>query len=290
MAETYRDRWISAEDGSRLAVRDYGDPLAPGTALLCLAGLTRNAKDFADLAARLALARRVVCLDYRGRGRSDPAADWRDYRPQVSLRDVTGVVVALNLHPVVVCGTSFGGLLAMGLAAASPSTLAGVILNDVGPEVAGDGLARIRDYIGQDRPQPDWPSAVAEMKELFSQLGFTSDAQWRRFAEATYREGADGRLHFDWDVSLARAFADDQSDGTDLWQLYRALGELPVLALRGARSDVLSEATFARMAEIKPDLIRVTVPGVGHTPALDEPTSQEAIDDFLAAVDRNRTH
>ncbi|MEM7221406.1 MAG: alpha/beta hydrolase [Pseudomonadota bacterium] len=290
MSAAYRERWIAAEDGSRLAVSDYGDPLAPGTPMLCLAGLTRNAKDYAALAERLAPERRVVCLDYRGRGRSDHAADWRDYRPEVSLRDVIAVVTALNLHPLVILGTSFGGLLAMGLAAFQPSVLAGVILNDVGPEVQGDGKARIRDYIGQDRPQPDWPSAVAELKGLFSQLGFETDDQWRRFAEATYKEGPDGRLHFDWDVTLARAFADDQTNGTDLWQLYRALGEMPVLALRGATSDVLSEATFQRMAELKPDLIRVTVPGVGHTPALDEPISQEAIDDFLAAIDRNRAH
>ena len=283
-----RERWIAALDGTRLYVRDYGDPLASGTALLCLAGLTRNSKDFETLAERQSVVRRVVCPDYRGRGRSERSADWRAYRPETTLDDMVAVITALNLHPVVVCGTSFGGLLAMALAARAPSLLAGVILNDVGPEVDSEGMARIWDYIGRDRPQDDWAGAVAEVKAFDQQLGTKDEAGWRRFAEATYRQGPDGKLHFDWDVTLVRAFGDG-TPNRDLWQLFQGLADLPVVALRGARSDVLSESTFSKMVALKPDLIQVTVRDVGHTPSLDEPEAEEAIDDLLTRVDERRS-
>lgn len=280
---SYRERRYSAQDGLSLSYRDYGDPLSERPPVLCLGGLARNAKDFHGFAGRLSPQRRVVCPDYRGRGRSDYDPDWRNYRPEVYLNDLFHLMAAAGLHGVIVCGMSLGGLLAMGLSVLTPTQLIAVILDDVGPEVDEYGIARIRDYVGRDHPQPDWPAAVAEVKRLFPNLGLSDEADWRRFAEATFREGQDGELHVDWDVSLVKALAHDRHD---LWAYYGALVPFPVLAFRGARSDVLSAETFERMAEVKPDLIRVTVPGVGHVPLLNNPEVEQATDDFLAHVDR----
>lgn len=281
----YRERTLTASDGLRLYFRDYGDSLAPGTPLVCLGGLTRNSKDFHTLALRLAPGRRVICPDYRGRGRSEYDSDWRHYRARTTLGDVIHLLAATNLHRAVICGTSFGGLLAMALAVAAPTTLAGVILNDIGPEVNPAGMSRIFTYIGQDRPQPDWDGAITEMKSMFPDMAFQTEDGWREFAEGTFRHDADGLLHFNWDIALAKAVAADRDEGQDLWSMYRALARIPTLALRGAFSDVLSEETFARMASEKPDLVSATIPGVGHIPALTEPESETAIDDFLSRID-----
>ena len=281
----FRERSFSARDGLRLYFRDYGDPLSPGTPLLCLGGLTRNSKDFHPLARRLSARRRVLCPDYRGRGRSPYDPDWRNYAPPQILNDTIQLLAATNLHRVVVCGVSFGGFLAMAMGVAAPIALAGVILDDVGPEVDPAVGRRILDYISADRPQPDWDTAVAAFKARHPNLSRRDDTAWRRCAEGSYREGEDGRLHFDWDPAIARPLRQSRSRPTDYWPLYRSLRGLPVLAIRGALSEVLSPATFARMAAEKPDLMQLTLPEVGHAPMLDEPESEQAIDEFLARID-----
>ncbi len=282
MPQLYRERSYRSEDDLELAYRDYGDPGAARTPLLCLTGLTRNAKDFARLAAREAATRRVLCLDYRGRGRSQYDPDWRNYRPETYLNDVRHLLAAANVHKVVAVGTSLGGVLAMALGALLPTALAGVVLNDVGPEIATGGLARILKYVGTDRPQPDWDSAVRHIKSMFPALGLTSDEDWRRAAEGTYRAGGDGLLHFDWDPAIVKPLVRTRGAVRPLWPLFRSLARIPVLAVRGALSDVLTSATFERMAEEKPDLRRASVPGVGHTPSLEEPAARAALAAFLA--------
>jgi len=242
----------------------------------------RSSKDSHRLARRLAGLRRVVAFDYRGRGRSAYDADWRNYRPDVMLRDSLSVVHALGLHPLVLCGTSFGGLLAMAMAVAAPTLLAGVILNDIGPELAGSSLGRVRRYVGEDRREPDWPSAVARVKRMLPGIGFERDEDWRALAEATFRDDGAGALRVDWDVKVARTLT---GDIPDLWPLFRALRQLPVLAFRGAQSDVLLDSDFARMLEVKPDLTAVTIPRRGHAPTLDEPEAVLAIEAFLARID-----
>ncbi len=281
--EGYRQCHLTAQDGLKLAYREYGDVLAPGVTLLCLSGLTRQAGDFHHLARRLAPVPRVLALDYRGRGRSAYDDDWRNYRPEVYVGDILDLVAALSLSRLVVVGTSLGGLLAMALAAQRPTLLAGVVLNDIGPEIAGGGFSRIADYIGTPAPQEDWQQAVSYLRHLFSpaypELG---EEGWLDIARNTFRPGNDGRLHLDYDLDLAKALK--ASPPPDLWPLFGALRNIPVLAIRGALSDLLSAATFDRMAAEKPDLRRLTLANRGHTPLLDEAECVEAIDAFLARL------
>jgi pimeloyl-ACP methyl ester carboxylesterase len=278
----YRERHLSAQDGLQLYYRDYGDRLSPKLPLLCLTGLTRNSGDYADLAGHFAATRRVICPDYRGRGRSAYDPDWHNYDPMVYLGDIGHLLMANDIHRVIVIGTSLGGLLAMGLAVMRPTSIAAVVINDIGPDVDPGGLARIIDFIGIDRPQPDWPSAVTLLRKALPRLAIRDAHWWERFARATYREGADGKLHFDWDIAIVENLK--RSDGAiqDLWPLFRALRVIPTLAVRGGISDVLTEDGLQRMIAAKPDLVAVTVPGIGHTPTLDEPEIKGVLDDFVA--------
>jgi pimeloyl-ACP methyl ester carboxylesterase len=278
----YREATISAQDGLALYYRDYGDPLAARTPVLCLTGLTRNSADFADFAARLARERRVLCPDYRGRGRSAYDTDWRHYDPFVYINDIAHLLAATGIGRAVVVGTSLGGLISMGLAALRPTLVAGVVLNDIGPSAVNPGISRILEYVGVDYPQPDWAAAIRFLKELTPNLApRADDAWWRQHAEATYRKGADGQLHFNWDLAIAKPLAHQQGAMPNLWTLYRGLLPIPTLALRGALSDVLTEEVFNRMALEKPDLVCVTVPDKGHTPSLSEPQAISALDAFL---------
>jgi pimeloyl-ACP methyl ester carboxylesterase len=280
---TPRERTITTGDGLKLFFRDWGDPFAGPPPLLCLPGLTRNSLDFVDLAQRYAPNRRVICPDWRGRGRSDYDPDWRRYHPRVYVEDLRHLLAALGVSRVVAVGTSMGGLVATALAALLPGVVAGVVLNDIGPDPNRDGIERIVEYIGRDRPQPDWDAAVAELRRLMPGVKLQGDAAWRRFAEASYQPGPDGLLHFAWDVNLARPFAEAEPI-QDLWPLFRGLADIPALAVRGEISDVLSAETFERMGAELPHLIRVTVPGWGHCPTLGEAEVLPALDAFVEAI------
>jgi pimeloyl-ACP methyl ester carboxylesterase len=280
MTDGYRERSFRTHDGLMIAFRDYGPADGGGTPLLCLPGVTRTARDFEALAARHARHRRVLCPDYRGRGRSQRARRTADYAVIAHVEDVRHLLVVAGVHRVVALGTSFGGLLAMGLAAALPTTLAGVVLNDVGPEFDQRGLPGILDFIRCDSSPATWQDAVALLKRSFPNLPARDEAGWRRIAELTWRETDAGRLRIEWDVRIVEPLLGDHPG--DLWPMFRALRRLPVLAVRGERSDVLSAACFERMARELPALERVAVPGVGHAPALDELPAEQALDRFLA--------
>ena len=278
----WREHRYTAQDGLSLYYRDYGDPLSNRTALLCLPGLSRNSKDYHRLALRLAAAgRRVICPDYRGRGRSDYAADPAAYHPRFLLDDLRHLLVLTGCRRFVAIGTSMGGLLATGLALMVPCAVAGVVLNDVGPDVSDKALARILRYVGQDNPQPDWDTAGKVLHEMIPSLAFRTEAEWRMVVEATFREGEDGLLHIDWDPKLVETMKDRRAR-PDLWAMFRGIRRLPVIAFRGEHSDVLLPETFARMAEEHPAMVRVTVPGAGHTPSLAESEAEAALDSFLA--------
>jgi len=280
----FQEHRYTAQDGLSLYYRSYGDPLARATPVLCLPGLARNAKDFHRLAARLGADRWVVCPDYRGRGRSDYDPDSDNYQPASYLGDIRHLLAAVGMHHAVVVGTSMGGLLACAMGAAMPGVLAGVVLNDIGPDIAEGGLDRIVTYVGTDNPQPDWDSAVRAFKALFPTLSLRTEEDWRYATEATWVEGDDGMLHYDWDIHIVEPLV-KKRPLPDLWALFQSLRKLPVLAIRGGASDVLLPETFERMAAEHPGLDQVTIEGVGHVPSLVEPEAAEAIDRLLAKVD-----
>ncbi len=282
----YRERRFFTQDGLSLYYRDYDCGTGTGIPLLCLAGLTRNSADFAVLAGVHAAERRVVCLDYRGRGASDRADDWRTYTPETYVNDIRHLIVATGLHHLILVGTSLGGFLSMGLGAAIPSSIAGVVLNDVGPEIEASATSEIIDYAGKDRPVPDWPAAVAAARKRFPDFEAWDDAAFEDVARATYREGEDGLLHYNWDVRLVQPIRRGTGSVPDPWAMFRALHHVPVLAIRGGNSDLLTDAGLKAMLDDHPDIAGVTVPGAGHAPRLHEPAAAEAVGAFLKSVDR----
>lgn len=283
----YREGSFDAQDGLRLAYRDYGDPRATKTPLLCLTGLTRNAKDFHDFAMRHAGTRRVLCPDYRGRGRSAYDPDPANYQAPVYLNDIQHLLAVTHVRKVVILGTSLGGILAMAMTVAAPTMLAGVILNDIGPEVSESGRQRIADYVGRGVYVADYAAAVAAWRSTYAAAYPNLDnAGWLKIAQASFTPDEQrGGLRLDYDLKIGQALREQaKAPLPDLWPLFRGLRHLPVLALRGALSDVLTAETFVRMKREHAGLLQVTVPSVGHIPMLDEPEAQSAIDGFLAGL------
>lgn len=279
------ERRFSAQDGLSLFYREWPGPADGGTPLLCLSGLSRNSRDFLGLAEREARRRRVVAPDYRGRGCSAHAGDWRTYNPYSYLNDIGHLLAVAGLQRVCVVGTSLGGLLAMGLGVTNPMSLAGVVVNDVGPQLDGGSLGTLVRLLGRDDPQPDLAAATASVKRAFPEIGFRDEATWRRFADAGYRRGADGLLHVDWDTRIVEPLKRPRAL-PDLWALWRGLARIPTLAIRGSRSPLLSAETFRSMAEGHACLTRLEVEGLGHAPSLDEPEVVETMEVFLAELDR----
>lgn len=282
-----RERTLATSDNLRLYVQDWGDADWPATPVLCLHGLVRNSRDFVPLARWLSdpsrpQPRRVIAPDLRGRGRSARDPDWRNYNARNYVEDIRHLLTSLGIDRVIAIGISMGGLLSIGLATAMPTTLTALVVDDAGPEINRKGTGRILQYIAADRPQPDWLSAVNEMRKLLPTLSLRTDEEWLEFARATFVEGGDGKLHFDWDTNIARPLQAEMAGETgNLWNLWRAVGPRPALVIRGGLSDILSEETLLRMKAEKPDLAHFTLPGVGHAPSLNEPPVREVLDDFL---------
>ena len=282
----YRDVHFASADGLALYGRDYpaeGDA-AP---VLCLAGLTRSSRDFEPLAEWLGGMRRIVTMDYRGRGRSAYAADAMTYRPDVELTDALRLLDHLGIERVNVIGTSRGGIIAMIMAAQHPQRLKSVLLNDIGPIIERAGLLRIRSYLGKARTFANWNEAVAGLQDRNPGFEHLSDAEWLSFARRTFIE-KDGRIVNDYDLRLAQTFPTEEEISNakppDLWPLFDALAALPVTVLRAENSDLLSAATVAQMKARHPRLAARTIKNRGHVPFLDEPDAKVAIKAWLDAV------
>jgi pimeloyl-ACP methyl ester carboxylesterase len=273
-------------DGLRMYCRDY--PAArPGDrpTVLCLPGLTRNCRDFEGLASALAGRHRVLTPDLRGRGGSDRDPEWRHYQPLNYVADVAHLLRVLGAGRVVVIGTSLGGLIAMLMAALQPEALAGVVLNDIGPELEPTGISRIGTYVGQLPPLRTWNEAAAQARRVHEGvLPDLGEAGWMAFARRVYREESPGLIVPDMDPMIGVAMRETAGQAADLWVLYRALNEVPTLAIRGELSDLLSADTLRRMKETKPDLQTLVVPRRGHAPTLDEPECRRAIAEFIEPI------
>ncbi|MFD1103333.1 alpha/beta fold hydrolase [Sphingobium olei] len=283
----YKDGYWWSPDGLRLHYRDYdgGDDSRPP--LLCLPGLTRNARDFEPLAARLAGSWRLICPDMRGRAESAYAKDAMTYVPLVYLQDITRLLADLAITRFVAIGTSLGGVITMLIAATHREWLAGALLNDVGPVLDEGGLARIRSYVGVGQSHPTWVHAARALADANGDVYPGYDLEdWLAMAKRLYRLNSGGRIVLDYDMKIAEPIRAMGSEaGVDMWPVMQAFRDIPTLLLRGARSDLLSDATARRMAsEIGDSAELVTVPEVGHAPTLAEPESAAAIDRLLARV------
>lgn len=284
--EGFDERHFTTQDGLRLQFRDYGRcgrQAGDRFALLCLPGLARNGKDYHDLAQGLSTRCRVLCPDYRGVGRSQYAPRWRDYSPQANLNDLRHLLAVTGVHHVVAIGTSYGGILAAGLAVMLPGAVRGVVLNDIGPDVAPGSLKRVLDHIGRDHRPADWSAAVDYMKGAFPHLPAGTEERWLRIAQNTFHE-VNGCLRVDWDIALAKPLPGLLRENGNLWPLFLALSRIPALAVRGELSDILSPQTFQRMAAEIPGLGTMTVPGVGHAPDLAEPPARRRVEAFLDGI------
>ena len=279
--------WTSA-DGLNLFAKSYGAGDAPLT-VLCIHGLTRNHKDFEPMIAALPRRYRYIAVDVRGRGRSaiDPNPD--HYNPRVYAKDMGLLLDKLGLARVALIGTSMGGLISLVMMRTMPKRIAGVVLNDVGPVVEKDGIARIAGYAGKVQPVTDWASAAAAVKTIQgAAFPDMKEDRWMDFARRTYRELPDGQVVLDYDPNIARSLGKvkpGRLTNFTMWRLFGGLKKAPLLIVRGAASDILSDKTAQEMVRRHPDAALATVPRVGHAPILDEPDAVTAITAFLTRLE-----
>jgi pimeloyl-ACP methyl ester carboxylesterase len=277
-------QFFKSTDGLKLHYRDFGRD-NPGTPIICLPGLTRNSRDFEDIANYLGDRRRVITPDLRGRGFSDHDPEWRNYHPGTYVQDTWTLLDALGIDQVIVIGTSLGALIAMAMSAQRPERIAGVVINDIGPEINPAGLARVQEYTGRIPPVKTWEEAARQAKEIYGQwLPGLSDDDWRKMAWRGYRENAEGIPTLDIDSNIGEAVRNVGPQKGDPWELFDTLKNTPVLLLWGLMSDILTEDIVDKMKARKEDLEVVSVPDRGHVPLLDEPECLAAIDSFLQRV------
>jgi pimeloyl-ACP methyl ester carboxylesterase len=256
---------------------------------VCLAGLTRNSRDFHDLATVLArqdeTGRDVYCLDYRGRGRSEHDASWKNYSILVELNDALDFMTMKRLDRAAVVGTSRGGLITMLMAVLRPTALGAAVLNDIGPVIEREGLARIIAYVGRVPLPADWREATQLVFEM-NRRQFTAIPadEWETIARQIFNDD-NGLPASAYDPSLAKAISMMDGPTPELWPQFAALTHVPVLAIRGENSDILSQRTVAEMQARHPRLAAVTVRGQGHAPFLKDAVTIGAVASFLSRTD-----
>jgi pimeloyl-ACP methyl ester carboxylesterase len=286
----YREQRCTSADGLELYCRIYEAQASGGLAghprwaltVLCLPGLTRNSRDFEALAPHLAARYRVICPDLRGRGLSARDPHWQNYHPGTYLADLQRLMQALDVERAAIIGTSLGGLLGMMLGATVPQRVAGIVLNDIGPEFDPKGIERIKSYTGTLPPVQTWDDAVRQLRTIYGNAWpGLSDETWSALARRSYRADDSGMPVLDCDPRLGDALRAAPAVSGGLWPMFARLQSIPMLVIHGALSDLLSVGTLERMQREKPDLERVTVGNRGHVPLLDEPEALSAIERFL---------
>jgi pimeloyl-ACP methyl ester carboxylesterase len=287
---TFEDIYFTARDGLKLHARRYpavGD--VPGRPAVCLPGLTRNGRDFHDLAIVLSThpggSRTVYTLDYRGRGLSEFDPDWENYSVAVEMLDVLDFITLTGLSDAALIGTSRGGLITMLIAAAQPGALGVAVLNDIGPVVEHEGLARISGYVGRVPLPISWPDAARMVRELNRRhFPDISDAVWEEVARAWYND-RNGKPAPGYDTKLGNALSVLDGPLPALWPQFEALKRVPLMVVRGENSDILTAETVEEMRRRHPAMANITVGAQGHAPLLKDGPTIEAIRHFLAATD-----
>ncbi|WP_298302354.1 alpha/beta hydrolase [uncultured Erythrobacter sp.] len=287
MGKLYQDRHWSSEDGLTLYFRDYSGPEGyAGPPVLCMHGLTRNSRDFAELAEHIAKSRRVIVPEVRGRGQSDYATDATTYSPAQYVADMEKLLDQEGIGSFIAMGTSMGGLMTMMLAAAKPGRIKAVVMNDIGPKIETAGLSRIGGYVGQGRSYPTWMHAARSLASVHGEAFPDYDLEaWLEMAKRTLAVSQNGRVSYDYDMAIAEPFRQPGNVApADLWPSFDALKDVPMVLVRGELSDLLSQETVAEMGKRNPAMTSVMVPRVGHAPTLNEPEAREAIDALFAKV------
>jgi pimeloyl-ACP methyl ester carboxylesterase len=284
--------YFTARDGLRLHAYHYparGVARSQARPVLCLPGLTRNGRDFHDLALALSSDARnprdVYAFDYRGRGLSAFDPDWRNYAVPIEMLDVLDLITVAGLESVAVIGTSRGGLISMLMAAARPAVMGALVLNDIGPVVERTGLARISAYVGRVPIPNSWADATKLVRDL-NKRAFpkVSDQEWEEIARQWYNE-AKGRPAPGYDQKLSNALSVLDGPMPTLWPQFEALRRIPLLVLRGENSDLLSVATVEEMRRRHANFSALTVPNQGHAPLLKDQPTIDAIRNFFDAAD-----
>ncbi len=294
--QEWRDIFFSSQDGLKLYGRHYPAMGASEGAVVCLPGLTRNSKDFHNLAVALSAYGigpfDVYTLDFRGRGRSEHDRDWSNYTPFMELLDTIDFLTVEGIHKAAFVGTSRGGIVTMLLAALRPTAIAAAVLNDIGPVIDAQGLTRIMGYVGLTPVPASWSEAARMIRDM--NKSFFPDVQnsdWLEIAQQWFNEH-DGKPAAGYDTNLARTFS--TTDMTQaiptMWPQFTALGRFPTLVVRGALSDILSVETFKEMAERHPMLASITIEREGHAPLLRDMSTIETIADFLHSSGLARGH
>lgn len=293
------NRYVS-HDKLSLYYREYG--LGKQT-VVCLPGLTRNSKDFHEIATHLSGNNRVLCPDLRGRGKSDYDPKWKNYHPGTYVRDIWKLLDELGIESAIILGTSLGGLIAMIMAEQKPGRIKAIILNDIGPSIDPVGYARILTYAGRNKPVTSWAEAAQQCSDTYAlAIPDMPMSFWNEYVHRNFTEDENGLPVADADpnigevmrnsVKLTQWLARLRKWGLlkkiagvmiDPWDSFRAVS-MPCLVIRGGVSDILSEEIVDEMVAVKPDLKRVTIPNRGHVPLLDETESLQAIDSFLSGL------
>ena len=273
-------------DGLELYFRDYAGDGTGKLPVLCLHGLTRNSRDFEKLAPHIAsLGHRVIVPDMRGRGQSAYAEDSATYAVPTYIGDVMALLEQEKIERFVSVGTSMGGIMTMIMAQFAPQKIAAAVINDIGPEVDPEGIAKIRTYLGKGGSFPTWMHAARSLEEVHgaSHPGFDTQ-DWIAMAKRSMTLCNNGRIAFDYDMKIAEPFneVDDTAVPPDMWPGFEALANKPLLIVRGEISAILSAETLAEMQRRAPDADTVVVPNAGHAPTLDEPEVMSAIEALLS--------
>ena len=292
MSAQFRDVYCQSADGLKLHAKVIGPDNSALLPVLCLPGLTRTTDDFDDIARAIASSptapRKVVSIDYRGRGLSDYDPDPAKYAVPVELGDVLTIAASLGITRAILLGTSRGGLISMALAATQPQLLAGVILNDIGPALEIGGLMKIKGYIANPPPRNTWDEAARGLKELFAGV-FPSltDADWMAWARRAFREKAGGGLERTYDLKLSHTLdgLDPANPLPQAWELFDAMAGVPLMLIHGGLSDLLSVQGVQDMVARRPDLELVTVADQGHAPLLADKPTMDRIVAFCARCD-----
>ncbi|MEO1203582.1 MAG: alpha/beta hydrolase [Pseudomonadota bacterium] len=280
----YQENRFSNASGLALNYRVYGHGQA-GTPVICLPGITRNCRDFHEIAEHLSADRMVITMDFRGRGLSDWDPEWHNYKPTTYPSDVLELLDHLDVARAVFFGTSLGGLVSMIVASEHPERVAAVILNDIGPEIGPDGLARIKGYIGRAEPVGSWDEAVEQARSIYG-LAWKdlTDEEWLVQAKRGYREDASGTPVLDMDPMVGEAARTVDTTLKDPWQLFDDLPNVPIMVLHGESSDILTFDIVDKMSARRPELVHVVVSNRGHVPILDEPDCLRGIDSFFRSL------